>query len=322
MSNRITQTDAIQSGKRSGIAIPQERMTYGEDYTADDFEDNDLISKAAVIELVGDVPVAPVLADGVITPGVIEIDVDSLATFTTQFSYRLGGVGFDPTQPDLQLDAPDATNSRIDIIYGKDDGTYDFVTGVAAPTYEAPLPPSGTILLAKILRRANGTNVISIIGTTGYVEQILATIYGDTFHKYGSNIFLDSAEGLDDTGDIIGRKKTGANFEETWRLYKGLNGDDRVIIRFNGDPNDEYPIALKKQAIKTQADRVIDNDYILFTDSNDVQIPDDAVYSVEMINSDDVGFNMDAQIQRMPGGERRIFGIPTEGDFTITINFI
>jgi len=186
----------------------------------------------------------PVLADGVITPGVIEIDVDSLATFTTQFSYRLGGVVYDPVQADLQLDDSDPTYSRIDIIYGKNDGTYGFTTGIASPTYETPLPPANTILLAKILRKTDGSNIISVIGTTGYVEQILAVMYGDTFHKYGSNIYLDSAEGTDDSGDIVTRKKTGADFEETGRIYKALNGVKKFIARFEGDPDQQGEIFL------------------------------------------------------------------------------
>lgn len=274
------------------------------------------------LQLVEASGITPVLADGVITPGVIEIDVDSLATFTTQFSYRLGGVVYDPAQPNLQLDNPDATFNRIDIIYGKNDGTYGFTTGIAAATQETPLPPIDTILLAKILRRTDGSNIISVIGASGYVEQILAIVFGNMFIKFGSNIYLDSAEGTDDSGDLVFRKWISANLEETARIYKEVGDVKKIIVKFDSDFDQAYEVGLKKSVVKTEANRVIDNDYILFTDNNNVQIPDDAIYSVEMINSDDVGVNMDSQVQRMPGGERRIFGIPTEGNFTLTINFI
>jgi hypothetical protein len=201
---------------------------------------------------------SPDLADGVVVPGVIEIDVDSLATFTSQFTYRLGGVVFTPVQADIQLDDPDPTYRRIDIIYGKNDGTYGFTSGIASATYETPLPPINTILLAKILRKPDNTNVISIIGTTGYVEQILAIIYGDTFHKYGSNIYMDAAEGTTDPGDIVFREWLVGVLTETARIYKATETTKELRLRFNGDATDEAPISRKVTKQYNQGDLVAD----------------------------------------------------------------
>lgn len=189
-------------------------------------------------------PLAPpsqALPDGIINPGEFTINSSSLAIFSLPFKYRLLNVVHTGTQNNLQLNVPDPTYSRIDVIYGDSNGQYGVQTGIAAPTYETPLVPENTIMLAKILRRSNGTNVISIIGASGYVEQILAIIFGDTFHKNGSNIYLDSAEGTQDTGDIVGRGKLGANFVEKWRIYNAID-EKKFFLRWAGDSNDEYQL--------------------------------------------------------------------------------
>lgn len=190
-------------------------------------------------------PLAPpsqALPDGIINPGEFTINSSSLAIFSLPFKYRLLNVVHTGTQNNLQLNVPDPIYSRIDVIYGDSNGQYGVQTGVAAPTNETPIVPENTIMLAKILRRANGTNVISIIGSSGYVEQILAVIFGDTFHKNGSNIYLDSTQGTDDPGDIVFRGWIDGVLKERLRMYLEIDQSDKLMVKFNEDFNKSFEI--------------------------------------------------------------------------------
>lgn len=222
------QVDVIENRNDALDFIAVKKKLQGQS-SFDNSDDNDYVQRKDITNI------APSPADGIITPGEISIDGAYLATFTSQFSYRLLGVVHDPTQPDIQLDAPDGTYARIDIIYGKTDGTYGKTTGVAAVTQETPLPPPNTILLAKIFRKVNGDNIISIVGVSGYVEQILAVIYGDTFHKYGSNIYMDAADGTKDPGDIVFRKWVMGVITEYARIYNETEESKKIMIKFDQD---------------------------------------------------------------------------------------
>lgn len=222
---KIETANEIKSYDGTGILIRADILSYGEDYVAADLEERDIPSVSVVNDLIEEAISggAPSLADGVITPGGITIDGAYLATFDPQFVYRLNTVVYEPTQVDLQLDPKDATYTRIDLIVGTDTGTYEKVTGVAAATYEQPTPPPGTLVLAQVYRMPDGTNVIIINDTDGYILKVGDTMFGRFTIANGNDLVLRAPSGSlgpneigRDSGDIVFQWGTGY---ETRRLY-------------------------------------------------------------------------------------------------------
>lgn len=166
---------------------------------------------------------APALADGIITPGEIEIDINSLATFITQFSYRLQGDVYDPTQPTLQLDPYDTTYTRIDIIVGTTSGTYQKVTGIVSGSPTIPDAPVNTLILAQIYRLPSGDNLIIINNKGGYLPIVGGSLFGKLTIENGNDIILKAPNGSTapsgigrDSGDIIFQWGDGTEWR---RLY-------------------------------------------------------------------------------------------------------
>lgn len=207
----------------------------------------------------------PSLADGVITPGEFNIDGAYLATFTVQFSYRLNGNVYDPVQNTLQLDAPDATYNRFDLVVGTDTGTYEKVTGVASASPLSPVAPTNTIVLAKIYRKPNGVNEIEIAGEAEYLPLSAGeskALQGDLYVGSGNNLIMKGSPSSKDSGDVIFMQGDGTISSRLFHFSYGSIEEERIIILFKEDFSKAFDV-FHTGNYKTQME---------LTDSSPVQI--------------------------------------------------
>lgn len=76
--------------------------------------------------------------------------------------YMASGTRFTPSAVAVQaVDAADATNPRIDIIYVNSSGVVSYLAGTAGATPSAPSVPAGGQLIAEISVAANATTVVT-----------------------------------------------------------------------------------------------------------------------------------------------------------------
>lgn len=175
--------------------------------------------------------ISVVKPNGIVTIGNITFnDASNIATVVSPFTVTFDNVNkvTNTTGNSVQLTQEDPIETRIDIIYANQDGSYGLATGPVQGTQLEPTIPDGTVKLAALLRSPNNITLVRTSNPIQYFKTTGGEIDGRVTILSGEDIVLKAAPGSNDNGDLIFQNGDGV---EKGRIWKPA-GADELRARF------------------------------------------------------------------------------------------